>query len=156
LSVGCAAAAVLLIGAAYWQKAFWWVGLLLAIVYAAWFLLQKRRLAWLNTTVFLAGLAAGAFAIHLGASPYLAIAGVVFAAAAWEIADGSGEAEPGSESAFEKKRLLLLGLTLGSGLALSAAGLLVSARLPFFVLLLAIIVILFCLFRFFQLIQRKD
>jgi hypothetical protein len=154
LGLGCAIAAVLLLGWAFGQIALWWVGLVLAALYTVWFALLKRRWVWLNTSVFLAGLLAGALAIYLNASPFLAIAGAVFAAAAWEAVEDSRPVEDGNAALFERKRLLTLGLTLGAGLAVSMAGLLVSVRLPFFVLLLAALVTLFCLFKFFQLIQR--
>ncbi|HUX20951.1 MAG TPA: hypothetical protein VMW69_06900 [Spirochaetia bacterium] len=99
-------------------------------------------LAYLTITVGFA--AAGIFVAN---PPLLMVAGLVSAVAVWDLVDldrwvaqsGAGAATHGTELLH----LRSLALSLGSGLLLAAIGLTVSLHIPFFVLVVMILLFLF-------------
>lgn len=152
----CLLFTALLSGLAFGLTRLWWGGLVLAVMVTLWFF--TRRYAWVPSLllviyIFLAGLG-----LLNGASPYLLAAGVTTALAAWELS-AYRESPPGETLAdyaglFEKRRRVLLGISLGLGLLAAEAGLLLAFPIPFAGMVLIVLGTLFCLFRFYVLIKN--
>lgn len=117
-----------------------------------------RRAAWTWMPDVLLALDAGLCAVGalLGAPAYLMVAGAAAGLACWEL---SGQPEPGEHplaQRYTQEHLKLLALSVGVGLLLAEAGLLLRFSLSFGVLFGAALVVMFSLYRLAVLLRGRS
>lgn len=152
LLIGCTTLAILLTGAAFLAGNRWWGALLAAPVLILWLVFRGRGPAWLDMSLVLCYLGWVCLGVYLGLSSFLLIPGFVLALAAFELGRSEDIAvdEPLSDNAslFEDDRLKVLAGVTGLSLLLCLAGTSVSMRMPFFIMVVAAVAVLFGLYKF--------
>lgn len=141
----------------YSQKHLWWgiifVMVSLIIVWVG----EKFHLSWLNYVVFGIQLFLAVGGTILGLPAYLMIAAAATALGSWDLSDLQNNPQQSSQHQlikdFQLHRIKLLGITIFAGLAIAEIGLLIHFSIPFAVLFLIGLTILFCLYRLFTLLK---
>jgi uncharacterized membrane protein AbrB (regulator of aidB expression) len=129
-----------------------WVGVALAIALGpAWVLALKSPASWLPFFCLLASVGLAAVERLWGAPAGLVLAGGGLALVVWDLVflnsalDGGFSGE--QTRRYEKKHLQSLGLAVGSGLAVASLGRWLNLQLPFFLLIIFILLVFFGLER---------
>lgn len=132
-----------------------WPGVIIVLAMIPfWWITQRsanRLFSWMALVIFI-GLAV--FGLLSGATPYLMIAGVSTVLACFELEDrqdGSTKNSLSSDTmSFKKYHLKMICLATAVGLIIAEAGLFLKFSLPFGVIFLAVILVLFGLFQLFS------
>ena len=147
-----AASALLAAGFGLAQR---WPGLALAVlVGVGWLAARRLSWNWLINALLGAFTALSAASLLSGVSPALAIAASAAALAAWELS--AQENPPRDEPAralavgYLRARRVWLAAAVGLGLLLAEAGLFLRFAMPFGVLLLAALLVLFGFYQFYR------
>jgi hypothetical protein len=114
---------------------------------------------WVPTVSLVCAVLAAAAALFLGAPAMLAILGAALALAAWDLASfaqivGGGES-PHAVQRLELRHSWSLVQAIGLGVGLAAAGVFLSLRVPFAVMLVLAALDLFCLGRMYRILSRE-
>lgn len=148
----CLAAAFILIGQ-------WSGSACAAMVGLLWFLSRKRTNRWLPHMFLFLTMAFSAVAILSGADPLLGMAGSVFALMAWDvhqlISDIQGTTQEETTGRFEYRHLRSLILSLGAGLSVAIIARMIRLQLPFILLFVLVLLILFGLDRLWSQLARN-
>jgi hypothetical protein len=152
-------AALLLLASGAGLAGNWAYGLTApALVAFAW-LAYRAKWRWGANALLLAYLGLAVNGLFQGFSPALVIAGTTAALVAWELS--SPPLEESSTNAvplamrFRRQRLRSLLFTAVLGLALAEVGLILRLRLSFLGVLLAALLVLFCLYGLFSFPARR-
>ncbi len=150
------AAAILLLAGGFAVRDRWMgaiFGLLLALA-AGWHFYDHA--AWLHHLLLFGCVAAAALGVWMGSSPVFMVAGTSAALAGWELSDvlppTTTQSDPLAE-AFERRRMLALGIMAVASLGVTVLLLQFPMQLPFGVLLAAAAVVLFSLFKLYRLFR---
>ncbi len=152
LMVICQAAAFLLIGQ--------WAGSVCVVGMGTfWFLSRRRTNQWLPHMFLFLTMAVSAAIILSGGYPLLGMAGSVFALMAWDahqlISDLQGTTQKETTSRFEQRHLWSLILASGTGLSIAIIGRMIRLQLPFILLFVFVLLILFGLDRLWSQLARN-
>jgi hypothetical protein len=150
----CLAASTAFLAVAYCLVGLWWGAC--AVILPGVFLLFHGKIPgrWLPPAYLSSMLCAAAVGLWAGASPHLMLPGAALALAAWDLMyldramAGSGGAHAAGRS--EMKHARSLALALGLGLLSAEGGIALSVRLPFLIMLLLVILLVFSLSRVFR------
>jgi hypothetical protein len=152
-------AAILLLGGGFAAAGMWPVVLVIAVVILFRLFtrrLQSRVISWAVLVMF-TGIAA--FGVLNQVSAYLMIAGVTAALAGWELEDchlqSAKTSTSGGRESFENYHLKMVCLAAAAGLILSEAGLFIHYSLPFGVIFLAVVTVLFGIFQLFLVFKKS-
>lgn len=152
LSVICLAAGFFLIGQ-------WTGSACAAMVGLLWFLSRRRTIRWLPHVFLILSLAASAAVILSGGYPLLGMAGSVFALLAWDvhhlIGDLLGTPQKETIGRFEHRHLRSLVLALGAGFLIASVGRMIRLQLPFILLFVIVLLILFGFDRLWSQLARN-
>ncbi len=152
LMMTCQAAAYFLIGH--------WAGSVCAVGMGTfWFFSRRRTNRWLPHIFLFITMAVSVIAILSGADPLLGLAGSVFALITWDvhqlIGDLQGTPQKESTSRYEQRHLRSLVLAVGAGLSIAIIGRLIRLQLPFILLFVLVLLILFGLDRLWTHLARN-
>ncbi len=122
----------------------WWQGLIPVALLAGCLLIKPlRKLDWLPSAVLVLYLIAGSVAMLTGGSAVWLVYGACAALLSWDMANFSrslaGADNDGLVQRCKRIHYKMLGLTSGLGLAAVTVGLIVRLRLPFIVMLIALV-----------------
>ena len=156
----CLAASTACLAVAYCLVGRWWGAC--AVILPGVFLLFHGKIPgrWLPPACLSSMLCAAAVGLFSGASPHLMLPGAALALAAWDLVyldrvmAGSGGAHAARRS--EMKHARSLALALGLGLLSAEGGIILSIQLPFPVMLLFVILVVFSLSRVFRLLAQEN
>jgi len=151
-------ATLVLLGVGFVLARLWpGVIIILAMIPLRWITrrFENRLFSWMTLVIF-TGLSV--FGLLSAATPYLMIAGVSTALAFFEVEDRiSGiprNSMSSNMSSFEKHHLRTICFATAAGLIIAEAGLLLRYSLPFGVIFLVVIFVLFGLFQLFTQFKR--
>ena len=148
----CLVASTACLAAAYGMIGGWW-GTGLVILPCVLPLIHRRTPArWLPPAYLGSMVCAAAVAAVMGATPHLTLPGSVLALAAWDLMNQDRAMAAGG---YEKKHARSLARALSLGLLAAEGGLTVSLPLPFPVMLLLAILLVFSVSRVFRLLARE-
>ncbi len=150
-----ASVVILIIG--YAMTNLWLVILVLPVILLAGWLTRQSSPGWLPSVLLALYTVEAAGGALVGAIPGLMIAGAAFMLISWEISaqlralKGAANHPQGRLSSHAHIRRLIT--AVGIGLLIAEAGLLIHLRVPFGIILLAGLLVLFSLYRFYRLLQ---
>jgi hypothetical protein len=123
-------------------------------------------LAWSHSSspqalfCLIASIILGGAGVILGLMPWLMICGAAAALGAWDLLSLNltlGKLTVSTENKlYENQHLKTLGLTLGAGLLIALLGELLSFQIPFFVLLLLVVGLIFLLERIWNFFKKRQ
>jgi hypothetical protein len=117
---------------------------------------QRRIYSWIIFLIFV-GLAV--YGLLSKASPYFMVAGVSTGLACWELEDQIPKSLKSPitsvTNSCEKYHLKILSIAIAIGLFIAEASLFLKLSLPFGVIFLVAILVLFCIFQLFLLLKRN-
>jgi len=143
----CLASSTACLAVAFGIVGSWW-GVGLAILPCVFPLIHGRIPArWLPRVYLVSMFCAAAVGMVTGATPHLILPGAVLALAVWDLMN-QDRAMAGS--GCEKKHARSLSLALCLGLLVAEGGLMVSLPLPYPIMLLLVILLVFCVSRVFR------
>jgi Ca2+/Na+ antiporter len=138
----------------------WWNELALLIALILFFVgdhYRNLRILDLNLVILLCISVSG---ILMGAEPALMIAAAACALFIWDMSRQQyvlkEKTDDHAVQAFENYHTKMLAISVGSGLFIAEASLLIRVTIPFGVIFLIVSGVLFCLFKFFQLIKNLE
>jgi hypothetical protein len=135
-----------------------WIGaVILLLILPYWWFSQRLNRKILSGVMLVIFGGIAAFGLLSNASSYLMIGGMTTALACWELEDHIRESSKSSISydtrLNEKIHQKILCLAFFIGLIVAEAGLLIKFTLPFGIVFLIAIVVLFCIFQLFLLFK---
>jgi hypothetical protein len=156
----CLVASTAFLAVAYVLAGHWW-GACVVILPGVFSLFHRKiRARWLPPA-YLAGMfSAAAVGLYSGASPHLVLVGATLALAGWDLMNldrsmaGGGSVHAAGR--FEMRHVRSLAVALGLGLVLAEGGIVLLLRLPFSVMLLLVILLVFSLSRVFLILARES
>jgi len=137
-----------------------WLGVIIILIMIPYWSitrhLQRKIYSWVSLVIFVGVAACGLLS---NASSYLMVAGVSSALACWELEDQLPKSMissiPSVTSSCEKYHLKILAIAISTGLIVAEAGLFLKLTLPFGLVFLAAVLVLFCIFQLFSLFKRN-
>ena len=137
-----------------------WIGAVIAIITGlAWLLARKYPASWLPHICLLASVCLAVVGRLTGAPPLLMICGSGLALAVWDLLfldDALGSHSSGEQTRrYENKHLQSLALALGSGLIVAFLGRLLNLQIPFVILVLFVVLVVFGLDRVWGYIKKR-
>jgi hypothetical protein len=148
----------IILGAGYGIAGLWFVEILLLLLLVLTFIAIKIDWNWVFSVVLIINSILAAVGIELGVSSFLMIAGITTALASWELSNSEKKFRKiyshSMSNAFEKNRFRLLGISLGSGLLVAEIALFIHLQLPFVVIYIITIIILFCFYQVYRLLNQ--
>jgi len=137
-----------------------WVGAAIAIITGlAWLLARKYQDTGLSFICLVASVCLAVVGLLNGSPSFLMICGSGFALAVWDLiildhALGDNSSEVRTRQ-YESKHLQSLALALGSGLLLAFLGRLLNLQIPFVMIMLFVVMVLFGLDRAYGYIKKR-
>ncbi len=142
----------------YSTKHLWWGFTLILLSLLLLWVREKFCLHWINYLVFGIQLSLAVAGAIIGLPSYLMIAGAVTALGSWDLSDLQKNPQQTPQfqliKDFQLHRIRLLGVTILVGLVIAEFGLLINLSLPFAVLILIGLLVLYCLYRLFALLSH--
>ena len=155
----CVFAALILLAGGFGLAHLWWGEVFVLAIIFFWLIFQRSDWNLLPSALLAIYVCVAAAGLLSGVSPFLMIAGAAVALASWELADQRvnlpGTSNHALVSLYEHHHMKILGITVGLGLLVAEAGLFLQFSIPFGVLVLIALVVLFSLYRFFSLFKKK-
>lgn len=135
-------------------------GPIISLVIALWGVLSHQvKRQWLSSAGLMGYVGVASWAILIGVSPYLMLAGVTAALVCWELKNqpsNSFETTASSQiKACERIHLTRLGMAISIGLMIGEAGLLLHFNLPFGILFLIAAVVAYSLFKLISIFEKS-
>jgi hypothetical protein len=157
-SVLCFLAAAVLLSAGYASVYGWVILLVVSTAMLVWWLFQRPGWHWLPVVLLVMDVSAAAGGVLVGKNAAWLVAAAAAALAGWELA-GQREYRPGAypriqAALADRSHLRLLAVVIIAGLVCAEAGLFLQISIPFWGMFFAGLLILFCLYRFFQVIKQ--
>jgi len=147
-------ATIFLLASGFGMAKIWLGVIIILIMIPYWWLtrhFQRKIYSWLTLVIFVGIAACGLLS---NASSYIMVAGVSSALACWELEDQLPKSMissiPSVTSSCEKYHSRILAITIVTGLIVAEAGLFLKLTLPFGVVFLVEILVLFCIFQLFH------
>lgn len=113
---------------------------------------------WTNNLVFVLQLSLAIIGALMSVSPYLMIAGSVGALASWDLIDLLTKQKISTDilhfEKYKNNRQIFLGFTIGIGVFFAEIGLFIHIKLPFVIVFLIGLIVLFCLYKMFSILKR--
>jgi hypothetical protein len=158
----CLGAALILLTGAAWSAGGWliWAGLTFDLLALTGWILWRRRMraawSWLPGAFLAFYITLAAAGLILRANFHLAAVGLCAALAAFELADAADAAgqNPDLEEGYRRRRLGLLGAVTAGGLVLMEAARLLNFSIPFGILGLAALLVLYGLVKFYGVVKE--
>jgi len=150
----------IILGAGYGMAGLWTIDILILFLFAFPFFAHKFNWNWVFSVALLTNTFLAALGMVLGAPSFLMIAGAVTALGSWELSNTEKKfkeiySHPLS-IAYQKYRVRLLGISLGSGLVVAEIVQFMQFKLPFIVIYLLIIMILYCFYQIHRLLSQTN
>lgn len=136
-----------------------WVGLLL-IIFSVCFLWFGEKKQWMliDSLVFICQISLAIFGALVGISPFLMVAGSIGALASWDLINLQENQKVSVDiplfENYRKNRIKFLGLVIGFSLLIAEIGLLIHTKLPFALVFLIAIIVLFCIYKLFLILKK--
>ena len=154
----CQVAAILLLAGGF-GLAKSWTGVILtfAILPFGWIVRRYQR-KWFASMMLVTYVGIAVYGLLSGVSAYLAIAGISAALAWWELEDriphSSESSTPSISDRYEKVHLSRLGLAISIGLIVAEASLFLKFQLPFGVVFVVTLLVLFSFYQLYRLLRE--
>lgn len=150
-------ASSILLGIGFQIAGKWFANIFILVLLVLTFLSIKFNWKWAFSIFLITNSIFAIGGILVGAPSFLMIAGVATTLASWELStDQKHYKEMYSHAqgvVYEKNRLRLLLISIGSGMIAAEIVLLVQFQLPFIIIFLLAIIILFCFFQISRLLD---
>lgn len=154
----CQLAAILFLAGGF-GMAKGWLGVILmfAILPFGWTARRYQR-KWFASMMLVTYVGIVVYGLLSGISAYLVVAGVSAALAWWELEDripiSQESSTPSIADKYEKAHLTRLGLAISIGLIVAEAGLFLKFRLPFGVVFVVTLLVLFSFYQLYRLLRE--
>ncbi|MBE0685422.1 MAG: hypothetical protein IH585_05435 [Anaerolineaceae bacterium] len=151
---------VILIGTGYGFAEKWLANIFILLLTILTFLSVKFNWDWAFNIILIFNSILATVGILIGAPSFLMVAGVATALASWELSNTEKQYQEIYSHAqsviYEKNRIRLLLISIGSGIILAELVLFVQFQLPFIIVFLLAIIILFCFFQISRLLDQVN
>ena len=138
-----------------------WLGAFIAILTGlAWLPARKYPASGLPFICLVVSVGLAMVGLLIGSLPLLIICGSAFALAVWDLIfldDTLGTNSPGEQTRqYENKHLQTLALALGSGLIVTFVGRFLNFQIPFIVMMLFVVLVIFGLEHIWSTIKKRN
>lgn len=149
-----------LLGIGFGLINLWFINFILLILLTLLLITVRINWDWVFSAFLIATTLIATVGIILGAPSFLMILGVSTALASWELSNTNKKYNEvfshEFSHAFEKNRLIWLGISLGSGLLIAGLSQFIQIELPFWVIYLITIIILLCFYQIFRILNQSN
>lgn len=150
----------ILIGAGFGVEGKWFLEIFILLLIALIYLSIKFNWRWGFNIFLISNSILAIMGILMGAPSILMVAGVAATLASWELSTYQKQYKEmythTQSVVYEKNRLRLLFISIGSGTIVTGIIIFVQFQLPFFVIYLLAIIILFCFYQISRLLDLSN
>lgn len=153
-------ASSILLGTGYQIAGKWFANLVILLLLVLTYLSIKFNWKWAFSIFLITNSILAIVGILVGAPSFFMIAGIATTLASWELSTNQKQNREiclhAQFDAYEKNRIRLLLFSIGSGMIVAEIVLLVQFQLPFIIIFLLAIIILFCFFQISRLLNISN